>query len=174
MTKNATEKKILYKYEVTVYDDGTAEIRHVSVPDSKKECPSSKSRQKEDDSKTRISVKIQHTLTVLGYIRDNFKTEKYKSIEYPRLAIKFASIDAISRAAAVHCCSKNTIRDKFTRQMNLSILDWENLLYKWQVENNADDLRRLLLQNITHGRNSAAVADIDAINAFFDSEPGAE
>lgn len=150
--------RVIAEYRTTIYDDGTM----VSVRLLLKE----EITEGETDFKPDIidlgntSARIGQTLAVLSYSRRLSQNRNYALID-----------DNISKAirelAIIYGFEMQSIHDKITRQLKITMTQFRYYARKFIMENEFQELKELLMDKID--KKNKSTADLLAIELFFNN-----
>ena len=145
-------RKLLKKYIVSVFDDGSIEISEISEirePSAIRRC--------ENYGKDAPSSRISQALCTLRYIKEHYDdVYTWKKIFN----------DGIKYTAEQINVDPRSVHDKMCRQMDTKTEEWKEIIINWLENKKNSELEDLLKKHIVKGKE---MEDLKAITVFFDN-----
>ncbi|WP_455437028.1 hypothetical protein [Hungatella hathewayi] len=149
--------RVIAEYRTTIYDDGT--MVSVRVPLTEETIKGETDFKPDIIDLGNTSARIGQTLAVLSYSRKLSKDKNYSLID--------ENISkAIRELAKMYGFEMQSIHDKITRQLKITMTQFRYYTRKFIMDNEFKELKELLIEKID--KKNKSTADLLAIKLFFD------
>lgn len=166
MKKVLEEKKILFKYEVLVYEDGSTETKRLPLEAPKVE------EQKMFIDLNLVTGRIGQCLLTLKYLVERFNQFDFENEEMFFITSELKA--AVKRVSEDYNVTENSILDKFLRQLkpisNIAInMDYLRDIINKYLEEMDSNPEQILIKDILINSvpKNTTKQDKQAINLFF-------
>lgn len=150
--------RVIAEYRTTIYDDGT--MVSVRLPSREEIIEDETGFMQDIIDLGNTSARIGQTLAVLSYSRKLSKDKNYALLD-----------DNISKAirelANIFGFEMQSIHDKITRQLKITMTQFRYYVRKFILDNEFQELKELLIDKVD--KKNKTTADLMAIEMFFNN-----